>query len=160
MNNKKTDLIKNILAFTFIISIIAASMYMGINILDKRNLTKVGDDDLSKSTDYNLSSSSEINNILTSSSSIESGVQNQIINQNKNTKDTNRENKNMNTAILKTNMGDITVELSTDKPKTTENFKKLISENFYDGVKFHRVIKGFMIQAGDPLSKDESKKDY
>lgn len=59
---------------------------------------------------------------------------------------------------LKTSMGDITLRLHTaDAPKTTENFLKLAREGFYNGVRFHRVIKGFMIQGGDPLSKDDSK---
>ncbi len=58
---------------------------------------------------------------------------------------------------LKTSMGDITVKLYTkDAPKTAENFIKLAGSGFYDGVKFHRVIKGFMIQGGDPLSKDDA----
>ena len=64
----------------------------------------------------------------------------------------------MNTILLKTTKGDIELELSSDKPVTTDNFKKLVSEGFYDGIKFHRVIKDFMIQAGDPNSKDDSKK--
>lgn len=67
--------------------------------------------------------------------------------------------KKMNThVIIHTNKGDITVELASDKPLTTDNFKKLISAGYYDGIKFHRVIEGFMIQAGDPQSKDESLK--
>ena len=60
-------------------------------------------------------------------------------------------------AILHTSMGDITVTFApTDAPKTVENFLKLARSGFYDGVKFHRVIKGFMDQTGDPLSKDDS----
>jgi cyclophilin family peptidyl-prolyl cis-trans isomerase len=60
---------------------------------------------------------------------------------------------------LKTNQGDIKLELYTEQtPKTAGNFIKLASENFYDGVRFHRVIKGFMIQGGDPLSKDVANK--
>ncbi|MEK7193131.1 MAG: peptidylprolyl isomerase [Patescibacteria group bacterium] len=56
--------------------------------------------------------------------------------------------------ILKTNLGDISLELFTDKaPKTVANFLKLAKENFYDGTKFHRVIKDFMIQGGDPNSR-------
>lgn len=58
---------------------------------------------------------------------------------------------------INTNKGIIELELFTDlKPKTTENFIKLAREGYYDGVKFHRVIKGFMIQGGDPLTKDDS----
>jgi len=53
-------------------------------------------------------------------------------------------------AILHTNMGDITIELYGDMPITAGNFAKLVSEGFYDGVIFHRVIDGFMIQGGDP----------
>ncbi len=61
-------------------------------------------------------------------------------------------------ATLHTNKGDITIEFSTaDAPNTVANFIKLARAGFYDGTKFHRVIKNFMIQGGDPLSKDESK---
>ena len=61
-------------------------------------------------------------------------------------------------AVLHTNQGDITLELfDTDAPKTVANFTKLAKSGFYDGTKFHRVIKGFMVQGGDPLSKDDSK---
>lgn len=42
-------------------------------------------------------------------------------------------------------------------PKTVENFKKLAREGFYDGTAFHRIVKGFMIQGGDPLTKDPAK---
>ena len=63
-----------------------------------------------------------------------------------------------NVAVLTTNFGQIKIELFVEKtPQTVANFKKLIEENFYDGVKFHRVIKGFMIQSGDPLTKDDSQ---
>ena len=62
-------------------------------------------------------------------------------------------------AVVKTTEGDIILELWPDvAPKTVENFKKLAGQGFYDGTCFHRVIKGFMIQGGDPLTKDEAKK--
>lgn len=68
----------------------------------------------------------------------------------------NSDQKNSMQAILKTNHGDITIEFSADVPNTVANFKQLASEGFYNGTKFHRVIKGFMIQGGDPLTKDDS----
>ena len=55
------------------------------------------------------------------------------------------------TAVIETNKGTIRVELlEEDAPKTTENFITLAQRGYYDGVIFHRVIKGFMIQGGDP----------
>lgn len=69
-------------------------------------------------------------------------------------------NKKTMNVTLTTNKGSITIELFADKaPNTVANFKKLAEAGFYNGVKFHRVIKGFMIQSGDPLTKDDSKAD-
>jgi peptidylprolyl isomerase len=51
---------------------------------------------------------------------------------------------------LETTMGNITIELRADMPITAGNFEKLVKQGFYDGVIFHRVIDGFMIQGGDP----------
>ena len=62
------------------------------------------------------------------------------------------------TATLHTNKGDITIEFfEKQAPNTVANFVKLAGSGFYDGVKFHRIIKGFMVQGGDPLTKDDSK---
>ena len=71
----------------------------------------------------------------------------------------NEENKKIMQATLHTNKGDITIEFSSATPKTVENFVTLAGKGFYDGTKFHRVIKGFMSQGGDPFSKDDSRMD-
>ncbi|MFM2295024.1 MAG: hypothetical protein RLZZ350_1437, partial [Verrucomicrobiota bacterium] len=61
-------------------------------------------------------------------------------------------------AIIKTSEGEMVAEFYPDvAPGHVENFKKLAKQGFYDGTCFHRVIKGFMIQGGDPLTKDDSK---
>ena len=60
-------------------------------------------------------------------------------------------------AIISTTLGDIEIVLSENTaPKTAANFVSLVATKFYDGIKFHRVISGFMIQVGDPLTKDDS----
>ncbi len=65
------------------------------------------------------------------------------------------------TAVFKTNRGTISVELFADAmPITTGNFIKLAEEGFYNNTKFHRVIEGFMIQAGDPNSKGDNSATY
>ena len=74
----------------------------------------------------------------------------------------NKENLPMNAsnevAVIKTSEGDMVVQFWTDAaPNTVENFKKLARSGFYDGTIFHRVVKGFMIQGGDPNSKDPGK---
>tara|TARA_R100000027_G_scaffold67314_2_gene65533 strand:+ start:10574 stop:11074 length:501 start_codon:yes stop_codon:yes gene_type:complete len=62
------------------------------------------------------------------------------------------------TATIETTKGTMVVTFWEDvAPKTVENFKKLAKEGFYNGTAFHRIMKGFMIQGGDPLTKDESK---
>jgi len=61
-------------------------------------------------------------------------------------------------AIIKTSMGDIEVSFyGADAPNTVENFTKLAQSGFYTNTKFHRVIKNFMIQGGDPFSKDDTE---
>jgi len=61
-------------------------------------------------------------------------------------------------AVIKTSEGEMTAEFWPDvAPNTVENFKKLARSGFYDGTAFHRIVKGFMIQGGDPLTKDPAK---
>jgi peptidyl-prolyl cis-trans isomerase B (cyclophilin B) len=61
-------------------------------------------------------------------------------------------------AVIKTTEGDMVVQFWTDAaPNTVENFKKLARQGFYDGTIFHRIVKEFMIQGGDPNSKDPVK---
>ena len=63
-------------------------------------------------------------------------------------------------AVIKTNEGEMVVQFWTDAaPNTIENFKKLARQGLYDGTIFHRIVKGFMIQGGDPNSKDPAKED-
>lgn len=57
------------------------------------------------------------------------------------------------TVLITTTMGDIKVRLYDETPKHRDNFMKLVSENYYDSILFHRVIKNFMVQTGDPTSK-------
>ncbi|OGY42258.1 MAG: hypothetical protein A2Y82_00565 [Candidatus Buchananbacteria bacterium RBG_13_36_9] len=65
-----------------------------------------------------------------------------------------------NGAILKTNLGDIKVKFyNSESPLTVNNFLNLAKKGFYDGTKFHRVIKDFMTQGGDPNSKDDDWSD-
>jgi peptidyl-prolyl cis-trans isomerase B (cyclophilin B) len=63
-------------------------------------------------------------------------------------------------AVITTSQGEMVLEFWPDvAPKTVENFKKLAREGFYDGTAFHRIVKGFMIQGGDPLTRDPNKEN-
>ncbi|OQX96768.1 MAG: hypothetical protein B6I20_14070, partial [Bacteroidetes bacterium 4572_117] len=70
----------------------------------------------------------------------------------------NQEKKHKGTILkMKTSMGDMTIKLYDETPKHKENFLKLVNERYFNGMLFHRVIKEFMIQAGDPDSKTAKK---
>ena len=87
------------------------------------------------------------------SSAGDSNKENQITYANKG------EKKMQTAAIISTRHGKIVVKLFPDvAPKHVASFKKLIGEKFYDGTTFHRVIPGFMIQGGDPISKDPNRR--
>jgi peptidyl-prolyl cis-trans isomerase B (cyclophilin B) len=63
-------------------------------------------------------------------------------------------------ALINTCHGQMVVEFWSDvAPGHVENFKKLAKQGFYDGTAFHRIVKGFMIQGGDPLTKDAANED-
>src|ERR1700754_548494 len=67
----------------------------------------------------------------------------------------------MSTANMNTSLGPIAIEFfDDDAPKTVENFTKLASDGFYDGVIFHRVIEDFMIQGGDPTGTGSGGPGY
>ena len=70
----------------------------------------------------------------------------------------NAVNNTHEVAVINTTAGEMVVEFWPDiAPKTVANFKKLVLEKFYDGTCFHRIIKGFMIQGGDPLTKNPGR---
>jgi len=75
-------------------------------------------------------------------------------------KETSHMSTSNEVAVIKTSEGEMVVQFWTDAaPNTIDNFKKLARQDFYNGTIFHRIIKGFMIQGGDPNSKDPSKEN-
>lgn len=138
---------KQVYIFIFtILIVISAVVFFGINNKSKNNNTALNtvDTDLLPSSPDISYSQNTIPDTVTNSNTEEKKP---II---------NNKQKIMN-ATFKTNKGSFTVELLTnDAPKTTANFIKLAESSFYNGVKFHRVIKDFMIQSGDPLTKDDT----
>ena len=70
----------------------------------------------------------------------------------------NKEKKNDETVVsIKTEYGEIKVKLYDETPEHKKNFLKLVNDGFYDGLLFHRVINHFMIQGGDPMSRNAGK---
>ena len=75
-----------------------------------------------------------------------------------NKKETSTSMNSADVAVIKTGEGEMVVQFWTEAaPNTIENFKKLARAGFYDGTTFHRIVKGFMIQGGDPNTKDLAK---
>ena len=70
-----------------------------------------------------------------------------------------RMRKEMPEFIMETTHGTMKIRLYDKTPQHRDNFAKLVSENYYDGIRFHRVIAGFMIQTGDPFSRDTAMID-
>ena len=68
--------------------------------------------------------------------------------------------KEYSRAIIKTSEGDITVKFYSETPVTVNNFLNLAQKGYYDDTKFHRIMKDFMIQGGDPLTKDDNTSVY
>ena len=69
-------------------------------------------------------------------------------------------NSSNEVAVIKTTEGEMVVQFWADAaPNTIDNFKKLARQGFYDGTIFHRIVKDFMIQGGDPNSKDPAKEN-
>jgi cyclophilin family peptidyl-prolyl cis-trans isomerase len=103
-----------------------------------------------------ISENNSIDNSLDDNT--EGEIENNIENNNTDNKKDMSEDKLYTQAIIKTSLGDITVDFyNADSPLTVKNFTKLSAEGFYDGTKFHRIINDFMIQGGDPLTKEDSK---
>jgi len=101
---------------------------------------------------------SEIENDASAAFALED--EDDITTTNTNTKDTMTNETQNPIALMQTNFGVIEIELFANlAPQTVENFITLSQNKFYDGVRFHRVIEGFMIQTGDPLSKDSEQID-
>jgi peptidyl-prolyl cis-trans isomerase B (cyclophilin B) len=80
------------------------------------------------------------------------------------TEENKEEKKPMNSsnevAVIRTSEGEMVVQFWTNAaPNTIDNFKKLARQGFYDGTIFHRIVKGFMVQGGDPNSKDPAKEN-
>ncbi len=100
------------------------------------------------SSNYNTTSDENINNNLNNNMLKEQNLDQSIL-------------KEYSQAEFETNMGNFTIKLFSDQmPITVSNFLNLANSGYYDGIKFHRVMKDFIIQAGDPLTKDDAQKRY
>jgi len=103
--------------------------------------------------DNNLIQPTEPVSVATSSSVVKNDVTRTVENQTDLFKD-------YSSAIIKTSEGDITVKFYSEAPITANNFLNLAQKGFYNGTKFHRIMKDFMIQGGDPLTKESNTSVY
>lgn len=134
---------KNILTFLVGAAVIALLVYIVMPKVEQ-----------SETTDTNLATSEQINIIesLTETNTVKTETPPVV-------GEENTEKQTMK-AQFTTNKGSFEIELFDQlAPKTVENFVKLAESDFYNGIKFHRVIAGFMVQGGDPLTKDDEMSD-
>lgn len=153
--------------FSFLLIIFAVSLSACGQKTSNQNVNQNNDNLFSSSLGEGNVKSSEVE-IIT-----ESALTNESVEQSNETNNLNKQNnmnenfqilppneqpdltKEYSQAIIKTNQGDITVKLyAAESPVTVNNFLNLAKAGFYNGTKFHRVIADFMIQGGDPLSKE------
>lgn len=120
---------------------------------------KVTSDGLVSNQNYN-SKPAEV--VETATKTPEKKVEEKLTINNKETKPMETEKKQVSySVVLHTTAGDITIKLNDDQtPKTVQNFVDLAKKDFYNGVIFHRVIDGFMIQGGDPTGTGAGGPDY
>jgi peptidylprolyl isomerase len=139
------------LKLTFIIIVVVAVFAGGLSFINQMNSsnTKQIQQELQKGT-----------NIATTTASTTQQINNKNNNQTmiSATNNTTSVPSNVKGAVIHTNYGDIEVSFANNTPNTVNNFVTLAVNHYYDSIRFHRVIKGFMIQAGDPFSKDITNK--
>lgn len=163
---------KKILKLTFLtlcISILTGCSSESSDALTSDNgnsLSNIGESESSRATRYSKEARDKQTKMVTEDATSDQAKQQPV--QAKKTNNLNGKNMDLENleyknkfkgATISTNLGEIEVELFIDdSPATVNNFMKLADDGFYEGTKFHRIIEDFMIQCGDPSTKDDSKK--